>query len=168
MFDLTSRAILSDDHKHRFWLSRQWATGPLVIFVMHNPSTADADIDDPTIRRCIAFAEQWGYGGLGVVNRFSIRSSNPDDLWKTAYPNHQINDKILNHVVEKCESIVAAWGKHGKNAYQRSVISERDNFIFNLCHRYKRNISYIEVTKEGIPRHPLYLKGNLLPKMLSF
>ena len=67
-------AELSACGKYRYRLSRIWDDKkPLVLFIMLNPSTADAEQDDPTIRRCIAFAKNWGYGGFMAGNLFAFR-----------------------------------------------------------------------------------------------
>jgi hypothetical protein len=74
-------AKLSDDKLYRYQLSRIWdETKPKVLFIMLNPSTADADVDDPTIRRVINFAKSWNYGGVYVVNLYAFRSTDPKGL----------------------------------------------------------------------------------------
>jgi hypothetical protein len=73
-------ATLSDCGRYRYRLWRRWADGPTVLFVMLNPSTADADVDDPTIRRCIGFARSWGAGALEVVNLYAWRATQPAEL----------------------------------------------------------------------------------------
>lgn len=71
-------AVFSDDRVYRYQLRRCWdVTEPIVAFVMLNPSTADAIEDDPTVRRCIGFAKNWGYGALLVGNLFAARTTRP-------------------------------------------------------------------------------------------
>ena len=80
------------------------------MFMMLNPSTADADIDDNTIRRCIGFAKLWGYGGLMVGNLFAFRSTKPDLLLQQGNPIGPHNDHYLTEMVKQAEIIVLAWG----------------------------------------------------------
>ncbi|WP_131822315.1 DUF1643 domain-containing protein, partial [Mycobacteroides chelonae] len=68
LFPGSGRAVISADGLYRYELHRSWRAGPVVEFIMLNPSTADAEVDDATIRRCIGFAKQWGYGALVVRN----------------------------------------------------------------------------------------------------
>src|SRR4051812_40135006 len=74
-------AILSDCDRYRYLLGREWADGPTAVFVMLNPSTADALHNDPTIRRCLRYAQVWGCGALMVANLYAWRATDPDDLW---------------------------------------------------------------------------------------
>ena len=64
-------AVISDCQRYRYWLERDRGERPLV-FVMLNPSTADAEVDDPTIRRCRRFASDNGYTGIIVVNLYAF------------------------------------------------------------------------------------------------
>ena len=84
-----SGAIFSECKKYRYLLWRKWGKSPhskYVMFVGLNPSTADESIDDPTIRRCICFAKDWGYDGLFMANLFAYRATYPVDMFKFAEP----------------------------------------------------------------------------------
>jgi hypothetical protein len=75
-------ALISDCGTFRFTLSREWSDQwPRCAWLMLNPSTADASIDDPTIRRIVKFADAWGYGAVDVVNLAPLRTSQPANLW---------------------------------------------------------------------------------------
>ena len=76
-----SEAVISQDERHRYSLTRRWGNGPRVCcWIMLNPSTADATTDDPTIRRCVRFTQAWGYDALTVVNLYAWRATDPADL----------------------------------------------------------------------------------------
>ena len=80
-----SEAVISQDERHRYSLTRRWGDGPRVCcWIMLNPSTADATTDDPTIRRCIGFTHAWGYDALTVVNLYAWRATDPADLRNAA------------------------------------------------------------------------------------
>ena len=78
--DLCKSAVLSPCWTYRYELTRRWSSRPLVGWVMLNPSTADAEADDPTVRRCVRFANAWGYGGLVIRNLFALRATDPSEL----------------------------------------------------------------------------------------
>lgn len=85
-------AILSDDRKYRYSLSRVWDESKnKVMFIGLNPSTADETEDDPTIRRCINFAKSWGYVGLEMTNLFAFRATAPKDMKNTKEPIETVN-----------------------------------------------------------------------------
>ena len=65
-------------------LTRRWAEGPPLVVCMLNPSTADAEEDDPTIRRCVGFAKRDGFAALEVVNLFAFRATDPKAMWAAA------------------------------------------------------------------------------------
>ncbi|MFZ8963264.1 MAG: DUF1643 domain-containing protein, partial [Schleiferiaceae bacterium] len=80
-------AIFSDCGRYRYRLWRIWDPSlPTLLWILYNPSTADAKVEDPTLRRCMDFTRQWGYGGLTVVNRFAYRATNPRQLNSTIDP----------------------------------------------------------------------------------
>lgn len=143
--------VISDCEKYRYELWRIWDDNkPKVMFIMLNPSTADADANDPTIRRCIGYAKSWGYGGLYVGNLFGFRATNPKDLKRIANPIGDDNKIHLEHMQSKCKLIVCAWG-NGQGKPER-IFKKFDN------------LNYIELCKDGTPKHPLYLKKDLMPK----
>ena len=74
------QAVLDPTGRYRYFLARDWGNGPRVAFVMLNPSTADAEKDDATIRRCVGFAKLWGFASLGVVNLYGFRCTSPSRL----------------------------------------------------------------------------------------
>lgn len=76
-------AQFSNDGTCRFTLSHWWKESPqrLAAWLMLNPSTADADRDDPTTRRVTHFSKAWGYDGWVIVNCFPFVSSQPDVMW---------------------------------------------------------------------------------------
>lgn len=154
---LVKRATISADGLYRYTLSRTWDwNGPVwsLAFIMLNPSTADAELDDPTIRRCMGFARTFGYGGLVVVNLYAFRATKPADLWRAADPVGPENDEYLAALLADRAAhgvpTIAAWGAHAKPDRVRQVLdmpgAER---LVCLGH-----------TKHGAPRHPLYLRGD--------
>ena len=156
---MNSWAHFSDDRRFRYQLVREWDDNlRRVAFIGLNPSTADETADDPTIRRCIAFAKQWGKGGLLMLNLYAYRATLPAEMWKAqkrgvdiigGVPNWV--DSLKQYVAEQnCDLVVAAWGKHGSKRQSHVV----KNWPSLMC---------LAKNNDGTPKHPLYLKANLLP-----
>ena len=154
---LFSNAFFSKDRKHRYALWRVWNNKlPKVLFIGLNPSTADEVKDDPTIRRCINYAKDWGYGGYIMGNIFAYRSTDPKNLKITNDPIGIDNNSWLIKLHSEASLTIGAWGNHGKYLDRGEEVS---NLIDNLyC---------LRITKEGHPSHPLYLPGNLKPIILK-
>ena len=145
-------AIISDCGQYRYRLWRTWdASKPIVGFIMLNPSTADAEQDDPTIRRCIGFAKSWGYGGLEVGNVYAYRATDPRELLKVADPYGPVNLEHLFNIRDRCELLVAAWGARCDPGDGREMI------------RSLRGMRAFGFTANGSPKHPLYLPVTALP-----
>ena len=146
-------AVIDGTGMYRYLLSRRWADGDAVAWIMLNPSTADAEIDDPTIRRCIGFSKVWGYGGLYVVNVYAYRATKPEIL-KTATdpigPDHGLHFSAALH---RSALHIAAWGacKHAKINH---VLPYLSSYVIHC----------LGVTADGSPRHPLYVKGDVEPQ----
>lgn len=141
-------AILSEDNTYRYVLSRIWDDSkPKLLFIMLNPSTADNTTDDPTIRRLITFTKDWGYSGFYVCNLFAYRSTDPKQLRYVDDPVGPENVLYIEDTLSKVDKVVYAWGNNQKEPLWLSdLVSEA------YC---------IELSKKGIPKHPLYLKKSL-------
>jgi hypothetical protein len=151
-------AVLSDDLAYRYMLRRTWCPhGPHVNFVMLNPSTADASEDDNTIKRCMRFARDWGYGGIVVTNLFALRSTDPSALKTHPAPIGPENDAYLRSWARSCGLIVCAWGNDG-------AIMGRAVKVLDIFRREMIEVTALKVTQEGHPCHPLRLPASLTPK----
>lgn len=128
------------------------------LFVMLNPSTADAEQDDPTIRRCIGFAQSWGYQRLVVGNLFAYRATDPRDLLAASEPIGPYCDHWLLHLLDESSLAVAAWGAH---AMARDRARQVRRTVFDRM-PYKRR-ACLGTTKDGHPRHPLYVRADTKP-----
>lgn len=154
---IESDAVLSANGLYRYRLTRRWGPSKLIAaFIMLNPSTADARLDDPTIRRCMGFARAWDYDGIEVVNLFALRSPNPADLRDSLEagidPVGEVNDRHISDVCGRAAKCIAAWGAH-------PFAKERAREVLKL----KGVGSIVEclgTTKDGSPRHPLYVPAD--------
>ena len=155
-----SDAIISPCRQYRYSLSRMWGTVRTrrCLFIMLNPSTADAFTADPTIRRCLAFCTAWGYDNLEVVNLFAYRATDPKTLIHTPDPVGPDNDLYLKHAITDSTKVICAWGA---NEAIR-VLGYRDQDVLTLVKQY-RDPYCLGITKGGYPRHPLYVKGDVQP-----
>ena len=158
-FPITSSdANISTCGRYRYWLRRGWdnpaALPSEVCFIMLNPSTADASRDDPTIRRCIRFAQEWGYSCLSVRNLFSLRATNPAELLRAPDPIGPRGVTALKDC-DYADLVVAAWGAKPP--------LDRDKAVLTLLGGIP--LFCLGKTKEGYPRHPLYVRADqpLLP-----
>jgi hypothetical protein len=155
LFDEVKRtAVLSACGAYRYELRREWDPElPLCGWVMLNPSTADAEIDDPTIRRCVGFAKTWGAGGIVVVNLFALRATDPAALAAHDDPHGPRNEHHWRRVADEALLMVCAWGAHPMAAAVAPVLQAvlRSRGADTRC---------LGSTKSGAPRHPLYVKGD--------
>lgn len=149
MGEMTRSAVLSPEGMYRYRLDRSWAEGPRILFVMLNPSTADGTQDDPTLRRCIRFARDWGYGSLTVANLYAYRATAPAELKKAADPVGPECDLHLERCAGEAALVVAAWGMHAQ--------PERAEQVRRLL---GPKVMALAWTKAGQPRHPLYVRGD--------
>ncbi|EGF20712.1 MULTISPECIES: DUF1643 domain-containing protein [Streptococcus] len=147
-------AILSEDRKFRYILSRVWDEAkPTVLFIGLNPSTADENEDDPTIRKCINFAKSWGYGGILMANLFAYRATNPRVLYSEQDPIGSDNDFYIKEYADKSEMIIACWGNHGS-------FNNRSHEVYGLVD----SLHCLDTNKSGEPKHPLYIRNDAKPK----
>lgn len=139
---------------YRYYLSRRWADGGRVCWIMLNPSTADAERDDPTIRRCIGFSRDWGYGGLSVVNLFALIATDPYELRQHPTPIGTETDRYIDSAVTDADLVVAAWGNHGALFGRGYEVALRVPF---------GRLNVLGMTSKGQPSHPLYLPKTTRP-----
>lgn len=149
-------AIISPCQRYRYRLTRflEPFPAPELLAIMLNPSTADASVDDPTIRRLMGFARLAGYGELIVMNLYALRSTDPDGL-KAHDAVGMDNDWRLEDDIARQrrhdEPVLAAWGSskwaHARAREVMGLVSD----VRWLC---------LGTTKDGSPRHPLYVKAS--------
>lgn len=140
----------------RYRLERRWAEGELCGFILLNPSTADEKQDDPTIRRCIAFAKRWGFGGLVLGNIFALRSTDPAGLYTHADPVGPENDAYLARITSEARTIICGWGVHG-------AFRDRGAAVVELFKGRMAEPKALRLTADGHPGHPLYVRGDTVP-----
>lgn len=157
---MRSNATFSEDRRFRYTLTRQWDESlPSVAFICLNPSTADQENDDPTIRRCIGFAKSWGKGGLLILNLYAYRATIPADMWRAQKRGIDIIGGSRNWVSALqdyfadagCDLAIAAWGT-GKQRGRGTEVARHWPGLMCLAH-----------CADKMPKHPLYLKADLKP-----
>ena len=127
-----------------------------VLFICCNPSAADARNDDPTLIKCVHYAKRWGYGGVSMANLFACRAAKPKDMLSSKDPIGVNNDKWLRELSNNADLVIAAWGNYGKHMDRSHQIREDIT-----------DLHYLKLNASGEPSHPLYLKSNLKPKLLT-
>lgn len=142
------------DGAYRYTLSRQWdVTKPGIAWVMLNPSTADGEFDDMTIRRCLSFSDRWGFGTLNVVNLFAFRATDPRELDMAKLDVvGPLNDAAIAHVCSVSSAIILAWGTNGY-----ALQSGRVEQVWSIIAPFPVLKGCLGTTKNGSPRHPLYV-----------
>ena len=153
---IISQAEISDCGEYRYSLVRRWSEEKLLTFVRLNPSTADHTKDDPTIRRCLGFARREKAGGIRVVNLFGFRATDPRELENASYPRGDGNAAALFVAVKAADRapIICAWGSH------RVAVDEGRSFVEWARDDLSATLMCLGKTKEGHPRHPLYVRGD--------
>lgn len=164
------QTIFSEDRAYRYTLWRDWCcdqltgcsddlphAGQYANFICLNPSTADETKDDPTIRRCIAFAKAWGYGAFCMTNLFSYRTKDPKVMKRIVEPVGAHNDRYIVASAQGAGIVVAAWGCDGGHRLQNAAVRR------HLAGAGVR-LHYLRITKAGHPEHPLYLPADLKPQ----
>lgn len=146
-------AVLSECKRYRYLLRRAWDHNkPRALFVMLNPSTADAEVDDATIRSCIRLCKSWGYGSFEVVNLFAYRATDPRDLVRAREPVGAENEKVIYAALHRCDVVICAWGAH-------KMARGRGRFLVQHIRTHKPAAYCLGKTKAGEPKHPLYISS---------
>jgi len=156
--DHRSFALFSDDEKYRYILERIW--DPIekrILFIMLNPSTADAKKNDPTVKRCCDFAKKWGYGSIVVCNLFAYRSTNPAALVTVENPIGPENMEYIRKAMGSSDTIVAAWGNNVLPNFYISTVHQ----VTEMGNVLGKDIWCLDTNENGQPVHPLYQKGDI-------
>ncbi len=161
---MSKAAYFSACRRYRYTLKRTWShsgsdnfphgAGYLMVIGL-NPSTADHIDDDPTIRRCIRFARDWGYGELVMTNLFAYRATKPMDLMVAADPVGGENDAVLQSCAAQASLVLAAWGNYGN-------FQSRDKAVLSLLPQ-QVPVFCLKKTNGGNPWHPLYVPAATKP-----
>lgn len=167
-----STAWISDDGTYRYWLARTWLpSAPRQVWIMANPSTADAAVDDPTIRLCMKRARAAGCGGIEVVNLFAYRTKSPMILQRARRDGVDAegpeNRRMLAETIARVavydgtsfnlHHIVCAWGALGAAGVEQAAFVE-------MCARNAGVDLYaLRLTTSGQPGHPLYVPLEIKP-----
>ncbi|WP_351235062.1 DUF1643 domain-containing protein [Streptomyces sp. NPDC002133] len=152
-------AVLSGCERYRYLLTRTWRRdGRTAVFVLLNPSTADARTDDATSRRCIDFAGRWDCSALVVVNLYAWRATDPGELRDARDPVGPQNDAYLVAAADLAHEtggvIVGGWGRRAR--------PDRVSAVLELPGM--RQLTALALTRAGQPQHPLYLPSHLTPQ----
>lgn len=147
-----AQALFDETQRYRYWLLRMWEpTLPVVNFLMLNPSTADQYQLDPTVTRCVRYAQRWGFGTLIVTNIFACRATDPKALYPLDDPVGPENDAYLLKAAAQADLRVVAWGTHG-------ALGGRHEAVLTLLQAYP--LTALGITQAGFPKHPLYLRAD--------
>lgn len=153
-------AVIDPTGRYRYRLWREIGDGPALVFVMLNPSTADATVDDPTIRKCVGFAKRWGFGRVDVVNLFAWRATKPDELSRATAPVGAGNN---GHILTTCQSagrVLAAWGS---TDFASGIVRRRAREVTALLGDFGVPLWALKFSKDGNPWHPLYVPYGVDP-----
>lgn len=160
-----SSAGISECGTYRYELIREWSSSESapntvkdgqVVFCLLNPSTADAKEDDPTIRRCIGFAQEWSYSRLVLVNLYAYRATDPKKLLKCSDPVGDSNDKYILKNAKEADLFIAGWGRKRKGLV-------RDKFVLDILRSSGIFVQALGVNADGTPKHPSRLSKNAVP-----
>ena len=152
---IKSSATFSDCAQYRYNLMRQFSNGTRVInFIMLNPSTANENVNDPTIAKCENRSIKLGFDKMVITNLFAYRATDPSDMMIVDDPIGEENDNyILNHA--KCaELVLCAWGNHGEYRY-------RSEDVIRMLKKNGIKLHALKLNSSGEPAHPLYLSNKL-------
>jgi len=152
-------------YRYRLW--RAWDTNrPGVCWIMLNPSTATAAVDDRTMARVVGFSKAWRYGSSTVVNLFAFRAERPGTLNRVGDPVGTHNDATILEAASPAAHVVAAWGNHGTIANPETG-APRCEEVRSLLASGGIELNCLTVTDRGQPGHPLYLPASATPAPLG-
>ena len=157
---MTNACVFSPCRRYRYSLEHRWDDlMPVrrILWIGLNPSTADEQQLDPTLRRIKNFSDVWGFNCFVMTNLFAFRATRPEDMKAALDPVGPQNDATLTRLSRTSEMIVAAWGKHGSLCQRERIVTEL------IRATSPQKIHCLAVNADGSPKHPLYVKGDTLP-----
>lgn len=153
---------ISSCKKYRYFIEREWDSSlDKAMFILLNPSETGLYEDNPTIRKCMGFSKGLGYGGIYLANLYSYRATNPKELKKVIekkgeiYAQGEKNIEIIKKLEKRSDILILGWGNNAKN-FQMS------QDILKILDRKKMRC--LDITKEGEPKHPLYIRYDLVER----
>lgn len=148
------KAVFSADRAYRYQLSRIWGSGGAhAVWIMLNPSKAGACEGDPTVSKCTSFTRAWGLDGLTIVNAFALIATDPRELRRHPDPVGPVNDQFIAGALVGAAVVVTAWGAH-------PLAARRAGAVMAMAEEAGRDVRCLGVTRDGHPRHPLYVRGD--------
>jgi hypothetical protein len=141
-------ATISACGRYRYRLTRVWGGHGLAYWVMLNPSTADASVDDATIRKCIGFSQRYGFGGMVAYNLFAYRARDPKAMKAAVDPIGPENNRYLRELED--QTVICAWGPHGQ-------FRDRGFEVRSMLRSLGARTKALSFTRDGHPGHPLML-----------
>ncbi len=157
--DAPSVAVYSDCERYRYALTRVWSPGGAKLaFVMLNPSSATEVQNDPTVERCERRARTLGFGGFRVTNIFAWRATDPRNMRAAKSPIGPDNDAAIQAACAWADQVIAAWGTHGSYLDRGTQVAE-------LLRRTGKPLLHLGLSKQGHPKHPLYIAYTQQPEI---
>jgi hypothetical protein len=149
---LENDAVISDCGRYRYLLRRVWDfKKPRALVDMLNPSTADARMDDPTVKSVVRLTNALGFGSFEIANLYGWRETDPDALLACVDPVGPDNDQIVAAAISRCDVTICAWGAH-------KMAERRSRAMIELVRSLRPSAFCFGKTKAGAPKHPLYIK----------
>lgn len=157
--------VFSPCRKWRYLLKHTWRDlldpeERAIAWIALNPSTADENQLDPTLRRIRGYTRDMGYNTFYMLNLFAYRATDPKVMRAAEDPVGPENDYWIKKIAIESQMVVCAWGLHGK------FMDRQDHVLANL-RELPCDLRYMELSKDGIPKHPLYLKSELRPQRFN-
>ena len=155
----TSWAEYSDCEAYRYALTRVWdETASRLLFIMLNPSKATELQNDPTVERCERRARALGFGAFRVTNIFAWRETSPALMRQAADPTGPENDRAIRDGLDWADTVIAAWGVHGAHLNRGPAVAA-------MLRALGQKVAVFGLTKDGHPRHPLYIAYATKPQV---
>ena len=150
------KAFISEDKLYRYLLYRRWSRGRALLWVMLNPSRADAEADDATTRRCTDLSSGWGFGAAVIVNLFGYISTDPKELNSISDPVGPENNSVIFDQFKKNNDCMVAWGSRPEIHLFQSRVKE-------ISKHLPTTAMCLGLTKQNYPRHPLRVSSSTKP-----